>query len=174
MSKLTEPIMQNVIRILDASMPAVLQKIQTEYQTIDGTNAPATAVKGVPLPPIKNFYFGQRYATPQFPCVIVDFGPSTIDAERFHFQWADYDHTILVSVLVQGDNEDVITRQLLRYARAIWEVLFGNQIDIVGNQVAAISLRPAAGGVTNLVSKDNALFRGYTWRFEVHRYDDLA
>ena len=174
MSKLTEPIMQNIIRILSASTPAVLQKIDAEYQSIDTTNPPATSSVRVPLPPFKAFYFGQRLTAPQFPCVIVDFAPVNIDPERFHFQWADYDHTIMVAILVQGDNEDVIARQLLRYARCVWEVMFGNQVDLVGNQVAAISLRPVRGGPSPIVPKDNQLSRAYAWAFEVHRYDDLT
>lgn len=81
-----------------------------------------------------------------------------------------------IDILLEGDHDETINRQLHRYARALWEVLFGNQIDLVGNVVAAISLRPVDGMATDIVKdpQSNMLFRGWRWIFEVHRYDDLT
>ena len=86
MSKLAEPIAQNTIRILSSAMPPILQKIIAEYATIDATGVPGTSELPVPLAPIKNFYFGQRLTTTEFPCIIVDVRRAHIDSERFHFQ----------------------------------------------------------------------------------------
>jgi len=167
--------MQAIIEILQAGMPAALGRIRTEYAAIDTTASPATSSKPVPLPDIGAYYFGQRSTVPTFPSVIVDAGPVRLDPERFATRWADYDHTIMVAVLVQSDDEDVISRQLLRYARAIWEVLFANQVVQPSPGLPeAISLMPQDAGQSNLVPANNQLQRAYAWRLSVHRYDDLT
>ena len=71
-------------------------------------------------------------------------------------------------------DEAVLARQLLRYARAVWEILYGNQVDTAATGIAqAISVRPHTGIRSPLVPKGRAFLKGWRWVCEVHRYDDL-
>lgn len=164
--KLSEPIVAALTTIIQNNLAAALAKVSASYND------------GIPLPVVApaNYYFGERLSVPEYPAIIIDFETADADPEQFSNVWAVYAHTISLDVVLMSDDETVIAHQLARYARALWEICYGNQIDQVtpGGITQAVSVRPRTGSRSPLVPSGDAFLKGWRWVLEVHRYDDLS
>lgn len=163
--KLAEPIVNALMAIVLTNLPAALVKASNSYN--DGIL--------LPMPGAGAMYFGERLVIPEYPAIVFDFEAAAMDSEEFANLWASYTWTISVDVIVQSDDETILARQLARYSRAIWEVVFGNQIDVnVTGQAQAISVKPKAGMRSPLVPTGQLYFKGWRWLLDVARIDDLS
>lgn len=164
--KLSEPILTALMTIVQNNLPAALAKVSASYND------------GIPLPVVApaNYYFGERLVVPEYPAMVFDFETADADPEQFATTWAMYAHTLSLDILLMSDDETMIAHQLARYARATWEICYGNQIDQVtpGGITQAVSVRPRTGQRSPLVPSGDAFLKGWRWILEVHRYDDLS
>jgi hypothetical protein len=166
--KLVEPIVNRLMTIVQSNMAAALTKVGNVYN--DGIP--------LPVPAAANYYFGERLIIPEYPALVFDFEAAQIDPEEYSNLWAIYDWTVSIDILLQTDDPTILARQLARYSRALWEILYGNQDLLLTGPgtptTGAVSVRPRTGMRSPLVPRGEMLFKGWRWLLEIHRYDDLA
>ena len=134
-----EDVVEKVIALLGAEMPAALAAIETEKSD------------GMTLEPVAKFYFGERFldlvAATDKPVVTVS--PESSEARNIQGGYSEDDETIVVTVILRGDKEEILTRKALRYARAVRNVLAEHPVmdlfesgDVKRSEVAGVSYAP--------------------------------
>lgn len=110
-----ETVIDEVVTYLKANLPARCAAI-----------AAGPPVLTLPAPDNANYFFGDRQLIPGYPAVVVAPRPSEIENDRKDRM--DFDHVIAVQVFVTDADEELLTRKLLRYTRAVLEVLVDGRI----------------------------------------------
>ncbi len=152
---------------LEARLPGVLQTVWDTYASAD-------AERGieVPLPEPKLYLFGRRMQDPmEFPAVLIwaegsdidESGPTSGELTVNATGWSEVSTTLVLAVLLQGDDEQVLERQLMRYRKATWRFLAEHQtistvpalIEVtplrVGRESRAAGLRVNSPGVRGVL-----------------------
>ncbi len=164
MAKLGEPLLTNLITIVQGNMLSALNTINAEY------------ADNVPLPPpgANAYYHGPRVEIPEYPALTFEVVSSEIDDEQFGNTWAVMRHQVHIDIYCWSDTEANLNKQLLRYARAVWVILYGNQSETVAAGASAISVRPRRGLMSPIIPGARGLYKLWRWQYEIHRFDDLS
>ena len=153
-TKFSEPIINSALSVLQANLGAALAAIASEIG--DGVPLATPAiVAGYRDPSL-------RQALP-FLSVWVE--KVTLQKDGLGASWATHVHELRIQVWVLGENEDSLEKQLERYRRAIWDVMWQNQT--LGGSCAQLILTASK----RLWSTGSAKLRGVEWMCEATRTD---
>ncbi len=123
---------------------------------------------GVPLPHVAQVYNGYREMVPEYPVILVS---SRGGKQRTNGAtvWAEIDHRLDVSILVQCDDEPTLDQQMQRYLVAIWEVLMVNQ-GLDGSLSGLAGVDPVEYGRSGMykLEKSTLLMEAGGWSIVVH------
>lgn len=153
-TKFSEPIINGALSVLQANLGAALSAITTEIGDGVPLETP-TIVAGYRDPSL-------RQALP-FLSVWVE--RVTGQHDGLGVTWATYTHELRIQVWVLGDNEESLEKQLERYRRAVWDVLWQNQT--LGGTCTQLILSASR----RLWSTGSAKLRGIEWIAEATRTD---
>lgn len=147
-------------------MPAVQAAVVNTLSTYINTQVDAVAAAWadtVPLPHIVSIYNGYREIIPEYPAITVKC-VSGIQKMNAATSWADIDHVIDITIIVQSDDETILEQQIQRYMVAIWEVLMQQQ-NLDGSLSGLSGVSPISYGVTKTYSLDKSrlLMETATW-----------
>lgn len=124
-----EPVIDELIAYLRANLAARVVAVAAEAPVLT-----------MPAPEAADFYFGGRQTYPKYPAIALVPAPSVIKHDRTDRMAID--HTVALGIYVTDPDEETLTRLLLRYARAVMEVIVSGRI------AKAFSFQPDFEGQT--------------------------
>lgn len=156
-TKFSEPIVNGAVSVLQASLGAALSAIASEIGD------------GVPLatPAIVAGYRDPSLRQP-LPFLSVWVERVSMQRDGAGVSWATHLHELRIQVWALGENEESLEKQLERYRRAIWEVLWQNQT--LGGACMQLWLSASS----RLWSAGSTKLRGIEWICEATRTDTVG
>ncbi len=123
---------------------------------------------GIPLPHITNIYAGYRTVIGEYPAIVVNAqkGKQTANGASL---WAEIDHIVEITVIVQADDAPTLDAQIQRYLVAIWQVLMQNQ-QLDGSLSGLAGVDPMEYGRSGMypLEKSTLLMEAAAWSVTVH------
>lgn len=156
-TKFSEPIINGAVSVLQANLGAALAAITSEIG--DGVPLETPTISGGYRDP------SLRQALP-FIAVWVE--RVTLQKEGFGVTWGTYVHELHAQVWALGENEESLEKQLERYRRAVWDVLWQNQT--LGGTCAQLIMTASK----RVWSTGSAKLRGIEWVCEATRTDTVG
>lgn len=140
-----EPVIDELVKQLKAHLPAKLDALELEYGGAIALDAPS------------NIVFGERAIMAGWPWV--ELYPVASEVEHDNTKFLDLVHQVAVGIFTSDADEEVLTRKLLRYTRAIAETLMARRAALA---TAGIGLRldgrwdysPTRVGERNVYDRD--------------------
>lgn len=153
-TKFSEPIINGALSVLQANLGAALAAITSEIADGVPLETP-TIVAGYRDPSLRQ----------SLPFLAVWVEHVTLQRDAMGASWATHTHEMRIQAWVLGDNEESLEKQLERYRRAIWDVLWQNQT--LGGVCTQLILTASK----RLWSAGSAKLRGIEWSCEATRTD---
>ena len=110
-----EPVIDELIVYLKANLAARVAVVAAEAPVLT-----------MPAPAASDFYFGARQTFPKYPAIALSPAPSPITNDRKDRM--DIEHTVTLGIYVTDSDEETLARLLLRYTRAVLEVIVDGRI----------------------------------------------
>ncbi len=153
-TKFSEPIINSAVSVLQSNLGTALSSITSEIADGVPLEAP-TIVAGYRDPSLRQ----------AIPFLAVWIERVTLQKESFGVTWATYVHELHVQLWALGESEESLEKQIERYRRAVWDVLWQNQ-TLGGTCTQSIMTSSK-----RVWSTGSAKLRGIEWVCEATRTD---